>query len=358
MSEYDVAFVGTGADPDDPSADGFAMAYQHAAGYQRLEDCRLVACADVVEANARAFASEHDIPDSGVFTDYEVMLRAHDPDIVSICTPPATHADLVVGTAESGVVDAIHCEKPMALTWGGARRMAETCDRLDVQLTFNHMRRFGEPFRVAKERLDRGVVGELRRIEYSWGNFYDNGTHAVDMCNYFNDESSATWVMGQLDYQEEDIRFGTHNENQILANWEYENGVYGMAATGPGAGVAESDWRLIGTDGFIDVHLTDELAVKVFSTDPEVNEELVFDELTPEGTCIDLAVADVVQTLHDGGTSELGAENALNATEIIFAGYESARRRGRVDLPLEIDDNPLESMVESGALSPTPKADD
>jgi len=355
---YDVAFIGTGANPDNPSVDGFAMAYQHAAAYEQLSDCRLVGCADIVRENAAAFAEEYAIPTSGVFEDYQEMLETVEPDIVSVCTPPATHADLVVGAARSGVVDAIHCEKPMSLTWGGSKRMARVCEEEGVKLTFNHMRRFGEPFRAAKRKLDAGVIGELKRIEYTWGNFYDNGTHAVDMCGYFNDEASAEWVIGQVDYEEEDIRFGTHNENQVLACWEYENGVFGMAATGPATDVAESDWRLVGTDGFIDVHLTDEFAVNVYCTDPDDCEELNFESLTPSGSCIDLAIADVVQALDEDSESELCARNALNATEIIFAGYESARRRGRVDLPLDIEDNPLESMVDSGELSPAPAGSD
>ena len=62
--------------------------------------------------------------------------------------------------------------------------------------------------------------------------------------------------------------------------------------------------------------------------------------------------ADVVRALEEGTDSELCAANALQATEIIFACWESARRRGRVELPLDIDDNPLEEMVASGALRP------
>jgi len=352
MTTFDIAFIGTGANPDEPSVDGFAMAYRHAEAYEQLDNCRLVGCADIVAENASAFAEQFGIPANGEFTDYEEMLAALEPDIVSICTPPATHADLVIGTAESGVVDAIHCEKPMSLTWGGSRRMAETCEREGVQLTFNHMRRFGDPFRVAKQRLDDGVIGDLRSIEYNWGNFFDNGTHAVDMCNYFNDEHGAKWVIGQLDYQEEDIRFGTHNENQVLACWEYDNGVYGRAATGPAADIAESDWRLVGSEGFIDVHLTDKLAVNVYTTDSDTCEELTFEEMAPGTNCIARAIEDIVDALDSGRRSELDAKNALNATEIIFAGYESARRRGRVDLPLDIDDNPLESMVADGQLSP------
>ena len=41
----------------------------------------------------------------------------------------------------------------------------------------------------------------------------------------------------------------------------------------------------------------------------------------------------------------------MNATEIIFACYESSRRRGRIDCPLKIDDNPLASMIETGEVA-------
>jgi predicted dehydrogenase len=345
-----VAFVGTGPDPENPSTEGFAMAYKHAQSYERIEGCELVGCADIVREHAEAFASTYDIDERGVYEDYEEMVLALEPDVVSICTPPATHADLVVGCAETGVVDAIHCEKPMALTWGGSRRMAEVCTHHDVKLTFNHMRRFGDVFRDAKARIDSGEIGDLVRIEYAWGNLYDNGTHAIDLCNYFNDEHAAEWVIGQLDYREEDVRFGTHNENQVFASWEYENGVFGVASTGAGEGFAGGDWRLVGTDGAIEVDIVDKVELRIQSH--EGIETVEYDGLADQESCIDRAIADVVRALREDDTSELCAENALNATEIIFAGYESVRRRGRVDLPLTIDDNPLESMVDAGVLSP------
>jgi hypothetical protein len=34
------------------------MAYKHAAGYERLDNCELVACADIVRENAMAAAPE------------------------------------------------------------------------------------------------------------------------------------------------------------------------------------------------------------------------------------------------------------------------------------------------------------
>ena len=348
MQDVTTAVIGTGANPDEPSVDGFAMGYRHAEAYQSKDGCELVACADLVRENALAFANTFDISEDGVFEDYREMIAEAAPDLVSICVPPAAHAELVIGAAEAGV-KAIHCEKPMAMTWGEARLMAEVCDEEGVQLTFNHQRRFLPPFPEARRRLDAGEIGDLVRIEYSWGNFFDNGTHAIDMCNYFNAETPAEWVLAQLDYEEADVRFGTHNENQMLALWKYENGVYGQAITGPGADASPGDWRLLGTDGVIEVSLVDELALRIRRyDDPEV--ETI--EYERSGNSIELAIADVVESVRTGEESGLCARNALNATQIIFGGYESARSRRKVEFPLSVEDNPLESMVAAGQLEP------
>lgn len=72
----------------------------------------------------------------------------------------------------------------------------------------------------------------------------------------------------------------------------------------------------------------------------------------PSATYTERAIAEVVGALDAGRPPEISGRSALRSTELIFASWESARRRARVELPLEIEDNPLESMVESGALSP------
>jgi predicted dehydrogenase len=270
---------------------------------------------------------------------------------VSVTVPPAIHADIVIGCARAGV-DAIHCEKPMALTWGGAREMATECWRRDVRLTFNHQRRFGQPFRDTQAMIEDGEIGDLQRVVFMWGNLYDQGTHAIDMCNKFNGETPDEWILAGLDYRDEDVRFGTHNENQIVGHWRYENGVHGLAATDRGEDLYPGTWYVEGTDGAISVDLPD------YAVDVRRAGETDWTRTSYEREdLVTLAVEDVVSAYREGRASELRAENALNATEIIFGGYESVRRRGRVDFPLEIDDNPLEEMVESGALTPEP-ADD
>jgi len=358
---YTAAVIGTGPDPENPSSEGFAMGYAHGRALEADERVELVACVDIVPENAEDFAAEFDIESGNVFEDYEAMLAAVEPDIATIAVPPALHASLSLGCIRSGAVEAVHCEKPMALEWGDARLVAQEANRRDVQLTFNHQRRFGEVFRRAKELLDDGEIGRLERVEFAAGNIYDYGTHSIDLCNFYNDEAAPEWVIGQVDYREENVAFGAHNENQAFAMWEYENGVYGVADTGgeTGGGMVNAHNRLVGTEGEIEVgpgfatgdHEGPFLRIRR-AGDGDWETIDTGEEHLHGPDFIERAIVHIVDALEDGTEPELSARRALNATEIIFGIWESSRRRGRVEFPLDIEDNPLEAMVESGALTP------
>ena len=363
-----VAVIGTGTEPDDPDENGYAMAYHHATAYENHPECDLVGCADIVRANAEAFADEFDIANEGVFESYEELLEAVEPDIVSLCVPPAIHDTIAVDCARSGVVEAIHCEKPMADSYGGARMMAQEASRHDVQLTFNHQRRYSDAVRTAKELLDDGAIGDLERIEFAAPvGIFDYGSHSFDLCNYFNDEVTAEWALGQIEYSEENILFGTHNENQAVVLWEYENGVTGLGTSGGGEGASPTNavdchHRLIGTRGTMEldpsVEGKESPTLRVRGPGDDDWRTVETDDGMHSWEFIDRAIAENVRCLEAGEEPELGAKNALNATELIFATWESARKRGRVDLPLNIDGNPLTEMVESGELSPVAPTED
>ena len=351
MSTHTVAFVGTGPNPETPVwGESAAMAYKHAAGYDELESCELVACADLVTENAEAFAEEFGFGTENVYEDYDEMVADHDPDFVSVCTPVPTHAPIVTDLVESGHVGAVHCEKPMATTWGDAKAMAAAAEEAGVQLTFNHQRRFGPSWREAKRLLDDGEIGDLERLEMGGKNIFDYGSHIVDLSNMFNDERDAEWVLGQVDYRDADVRYGAHNENQALAQWQYDNGVHCLAATGYGEGIVDCHNRLVGSAGEIVVQPYEGPTLQVRRAGEGSFEEVDLpDDGTPD---ITEAVAHVVESYERGEEPQLSADHALRSTEIIFGVWESARRRGRVEFPLDVDDNPLEAMVESGDLSP------
>ncbi len=62
---------------------------------------------------------------------------------------------------------------------------------------------------------------------------------------------------------------------------------------------------------------------------------------------VELELVDAVQT---GREPELSGRKAMQATELIFATYESSRRRGKIILPLDVDDSALLTMLEDGTM--------
>lgn len=355
MTRLRIGFIGTGRKKERPDLSGFFMAYQHGAGYQALSDsCAMVACADIVRENAAAFAQAMGIPEDGIFADYREMLVTARPEMVSICTWPHLHAPMVIDCARAGV-RAIHCEKPMADTWGAARLMAQECERCGVQLTFNHQRRFGAPFMGARSLLRAGAVGRLERLEIgSVDDLMDDGTHWIDICGFLSGDQPAEWVMAQIDYRRRQLAFGLDGENQVLGMWRYPDGVHGTIATGIGSAMIGALIRAIGSDGVVEIGSCAGPLLRL-----RRHTDLTWESIDTQGEGLHdaiytaRAIADAVRALQQGTEPELSARRALNATEIIFAVFESSRRRGRVDLPLTIQDHPLTAMVAEGLLLPS-----
>ncbi len=358
MKTYRVAIIGCGRPAGSDDRTGAARGYAHWKGYAATGRCALVGLADIREENAQAFAAENGDPAAPprIFTDYRAMLREVRPDIVSVCTWPALHAEMVIAAAESGA-RGIHCEKPMAPTWGEARQMAEAARRHSCALIFSHQRRFEPSFRAARRLVREGAIGTLRNLEASCANLFDWGTHWFDMMNFYNDDTDVRWVMGQIDLRAGRRIFGALVEDQGLSYYRYANGVTGLLTTGADGNLGVQN-RLIGSDGIIELGVATREGTRVplrirgaGDADWRVPDLAADRPQAPGGTMGALS-ADLLRFLDDEGSPEpeLGLSRALRATELIFATYESARRRARVDLPLQIEDSPLVQLAEAGAI--------
>lgn len=345
-----VGIIGTGKPQKTEGSTGYGMAGAHVEGYKSLPDCEVVALCDLVQERADQFNAERLGGSAAVYTNYKAMLAEMNLDMVSVCTWPDFHAPIVIDVAEAGAgIRAIHCEKPMAAVWGEARRMERVCREQGVQLTFNHQRRFLDTFQAARRLVAEGAIGELKRMEGSCGDLIDWGTHWLDMFGFYNKESPGEWVMAQVDVRKLRLVFGVPIESQGICSIKYQNGVYGLLYTGEDSeeivGCAN---RLIGTEGVIEVS----------GNAPNVRIRTTGDTdwrtvETTEGLHGDMAntraVVDTVTSLREGRKPLLSSANAIQSTAIIFAAYESARRRGRIDLPLtDIDDSPLRAMIAEG----------
>ncbi len=318
----------------------------HAEGYQASPDVEIVACADPVDEVRQKFAAQFEVPKT--YADYNEMLDKENLDFVSVCTWIGLHKEMVVAAANSGI-KGIHCEKPMAPTWSDSEALYQACVDNDVMITFCHQRRFGASFIKAKELANDGTIGQLYRVEGACANLLDWGTHWFDMFFFYNNDEPAEWVMGQIDVFEEHFVFGVPVETSGISWIRYKNGVEGLLTTG-GASMQGGHNRLIGTNGIIELDGKDKLPLRVLRSGSDQWEAPNLSGIVPPGGDTVLSVLDLIDCVKTGREPELSGRKALQTTELIFATYESSRRRAKITLPLDIDDSTLLTMLDQGII--------
>ena len=72
--------------------------------------------------------------------------------------------------------------------------------------------------------------------------------------------------------------------------------------------------------------------------------------LVAESDATILSVLDLIHGVKTGREPELSGRKALQATELIFATYQSSRERAKINLPLTVDDSALLTMVANGDI--------
>ena len=316
----------------------------HALGYSLSDAVKLTACSDIHEPASRRLAEAYGI--ERTYTDYVEMLRQEDLDIVSMCLWPERHAEAVLACLETPTPPRlINAEKPMAPTYGECVRMHEACRDAGVMLTFSHQRRFGPHFSKARDLIAAGAIGTLQRLEMDCSNLLDWGTHWFDMMQFYNDDLEPDWVMGQIACVADSLVFGARIETAGIAYIKWPNQVTGILTTGHGTG-APTPIRIVGSEGMIDVdHGKTRMLAAGRSWEP-----VEVEPMHVPGGDTSLHILDSIECALTGRESILCSANALRATQLIFATYESARRRARVLLPLKTSDSALLTMLDKGEM--------
>jgi predicted dehydrogenase len=111
-----------------------------------------------------AAASAYGVP--ATVTDWRELIGRDDVDVVDICTPPGTHAQIARHAAAAG--KAVLCEKPLALTFAEAAEALAAVTRAGVNhaVGFNYRRL--PAIALMRRMIDDGAVGEIRLWRASW----------------------------------------------------------------------------------------------------------------------------------------------------------------------------------------------
>lgn len=339
MATYRVGVIGCGS-----------IGRAHAYGWTNNERTELVALADITPAARDEFGEEFGVPEQGRYADFREMMEKEKPDIVSVCLWHGQHAPTVVAVAAMRP-KLILCEKPMATSLGEAEQMIVAARRNKVRLAVGHQRRFLPGWNIARDLVAEGAIGKVTHL---WSNVADGllnwGTHTIDMMRFIMGDPAATAVVGAVQRDSDRYERGMRIEDSCLGLIQFDNGAQATIESDlTPRETASINCNFYGTEGVIQV---DENTVRLMNASTNGWKELSTFEWKHSFRDAFLAQSHgIADWLDDKVEVYRGeASNAFAVMEIMMALYESARLNEVTRLPLQTRDNPLDLMVESGAL--------
>jgi len=172
---------------------------------QLAENSELVAVMRRNGAKAKDYARRHNVPKW--YCDAEKLINDPDVDAVYIATPPSSHKEYTLMTANAG--KPVYVEKPMALNYHECREMIDACETAGVPLFVAYYRRALPRFLAIRKMIDDGKIGQVRFVHTTFyapptiddiagkdnwrvnpeisggGYFVDLGCHTLDILQFF-----------------------------------------------------------------------------------------------------------------------------------------------------------------------------
>lgn len=340
-----VAIIGTGAISD-----------AHINAYIRFQDrCKIVALSDIYVDKAKEKVKRNKLI-ADIHRDYKDLLSREDIDLVSICTPPYTHADIAVDFLNAG--KHVLVEKPMALSLKECDVMNEAAARNNKILSVVAQNRFTTPMMKLKQILDTKLMGPIVHTQvdsywwrgYSYYDLWWRGTwekegggctlnHAVHHIDIFQ------WMNGMPDQITAVTSNTSHDNAEIedlsIAIAKYEDGALAQITSSVVHHGEEQQLIFQGKDARVSAPWKVIASKSQENGFPENNDRLHekiqnnYDQLS------DLEFEGHTGQIDNVLSAILGEENVLicgkqgrNTLEMITAIYESAHIGKTVKLPL------------------------
>jgi predicted dehydrogenase len=309
----------------------------HVRAYQATAGVEVVAVADPRRPKAEELAAT---VGAAACDDLDQVL-ALEPDVISVCTPPASHADLTVRALDAG--RHVLCEKPVALTMADARRIQQAAEAGDRVVMIGHVSRFEPDHRAAKDLVEAGQIGKvvmavhsmtaslpgwseggwLARPEESGGPLLDLSAHSFDY---------LAWVIGspaiRVHALAADSPAGPSTYG--LATVRYANGAMGQVEASwahPVARGFKAVVEIVGTEGRVSWDYDSINGGVIHQSDGAV---AWLDPLGERGYAREVGA--FVDAVRAGGPSPVPVSQGVTATRTALAALESVRTGEPIDL--------------------------
>jgi predicted dehydrogenase len=252
------------------------------------------------------------------------------PDIVSVCTPDATH-EAVLGDVLSGDgVRAVLAEKPLALSLEGAQRAVAAARSRGVVLAVNYSRRYSRRLGDVKALIESGKLGAIQKVAglYTKGVMH-NGSHWFDL---------ARWLVGEVRaVRGFDGGDGAVDDPTLDAWLRFDNGATGFLQGCSADAYAVFEMDILGTLGRVRiVDLGHRIELSHVAPSPRYSGyDALHGDAPLEGDLEDTmvrAVEDLVACVREGREPLCRGEDGVAALRIASALIESAREAREIVL--------------------------
>ena len=302
--------------------------YAHAHAYALCERTQLVAVCDADAGRLTRCAERWKV--ERAYRDARELLDAEHPELVSICTPDATHYELIRAALESPGVYGVLAEKPLALNLAQADELVALAHARGIVLAVNYSRRYSNNHARLRDRIQSGVLGQLETVHgyYTKGTLH-NGTHWFDLLRYLAGEVTRVWGVN---------RRGEKCDDPTLdATLELEHGAFATLRGLDANKYTLFEMDVVGTAGraqILDSGQTIEYAC-VAPSEFYSNYQMLTHTDTDAAGMGDVtlhAIHDLVECVETGRSPRCSAQDARAALAIGTAILESAQLGEPVDV--------------------------
>ena len=293
------------------------------------------------------------------YTDYKLMLKEQQPELVAIATESGKHAQIALDCKEAGCN--IIIEKPIALSLEDADQIIEKAKEKGVKVCACHQNRFNKSIQKIRDAVEKNRFGKLlygtahirwtRDYEYysraKWrGTWEQDGGALMNQC--IHDIDLLRWMMGD-DIQEvvgmtDRLKHDyIEAEDLGIALIKFRNGSYGIVegTTDVYPKNLEETLYIFGDKGTVKaggeaVNIIEEWRFSDYLDDPEeVKKEC--HELPPNvyGFGHSKLYADMIDAIKNNRAPYVDGEAGRRALELVLAIYLSAATGKSAQLPLK-----------------------
>ena len=331
-----------------------AAAYLPAVAAQ--EDGEAVICADVSEAQAKRIGEMFNIPWT---TNVDEVFANPNVDAVIISVPHGLHAELTIKAAAAG--KHVMCDKPISTNREDALAMIQACKNAGVKLGINLASRYQTCATVAKDLIERKVIGDIILIKQSvyirkpdrywimgwiegsntsWRGSKKMGGGGIGIMNMTHEIDRMRYVTGlevtQVKGESDTFATNVEVEDTLAGVYRYNNGAIGVVIAGSHLyGESHEPTRIFGTLGQIE--LWD--PVRVFTTREDTeftpNEWHTAHSGWDEDSYIPY-ITDFLKAIKNDTASPITGEDGFRVLDAVLGIYDSSDKRETIFMKEDI----------------------